>query len=77
VLFALAYALIAHAIRKGGGWPRPVSTILAIFSLPAILLGPIAVAIVLTGLIAVTAIWMPSARRYAIESKRIRRSARQ
>jgi hypothetical protein len=76
ILFALAYVLVAHAVRKGHRWPRPIGTALAVLSLPAVFLGPVAVVIVVAGIVAVLALWAPSARRYAVQSKAAKRSAR-
>jgi hypothetical protein len=77
ILFALAYVLVAHAVRKGNGWPRPIGTALAVLSLPAVFLGPVAVVIVVAGIVAVLALWTPSARHYAVQSKAAKRLARQ
>jgi hypothetical protein len=76
IVLALTYVLFAFAIRKGRGWPRPVGTLLAILSLPAVFLGPVAVFIVLAGIVGVLASWTPSARQYAIQHKTARRTAR-
>ncbi len=69
VLFAIAYIFVAQAIRKGRSWPRPIGTALAIFSMPAMALGPVAIAAVFAGIVAVIASWMPSARRYSAAAR--------
>ncbi|OBK22279.1 hypothetical protein A5634_07425 [Mycobacterium asiaticum] len=77
ILFALAYFLFAFAVRKGHGWPRLVGTALAVLSLPAIFLGPVAVVIVGAGIISVIALWTPGAREYVAQSKAAKRFPRQ
>lgn len=74
VLFAITYVLVARAIRKGNSWPRPVGTALAVMSLPAIALGPVAIVAVFAGIVAVAATWMPSARQYATAARARRRA---
>src|ERR1700737_388047 len=59
-LFAAAYLFFARAIWKGRSWPRKVSPFLAILSLPALFIGPVAVAAVCAGTVATAAAWMPA-----------------
>lgn len=66
VVFALAYFLVAHAVRRGHRWPRTVGSALAVLSLPALFFGPAAVIAVLAGIVAVLALWTPAARQYAL-----------
>lgn len=73
IVFAIAYMLVGMAVRRGNGWPRPVGTVLAILSLPILFLGPVAIVIVVAGIIAVLSLWIPSARRYCVESKAAKR----
>jgi type IV secretory pathway VirB2 component (pilin) len=75
-VFALAYALVALAVRKGHGWPRPVGTVLAVLSLPMIFLGPVALVIVVAGIVAVLALWTRGARQYAVQTKAAKSMAR-
>lgn len=74
LLFAIAYVIVARAVRKGRSWPRMVGSVLAVFSLPAAFLGPAALTAVVAGFVSVLAVWTPSARRYAAEVKELRRA---
>lgn len=76
VLFALAYALVAVAVHNGHRWPRYVGPFLAVLSLPAVFFGPVAVVVVLAGIVAVLALWTSSARNYAIQLSVAKRAAR-
>jgi hypothetical protein len=76
IAFAVAYVFVAFTVWKGHGWPRRIGTVLVILSLPVLLLGPVAIAAVLAGIIAVIAIWLPSARQYAVGSKAAKRARR-
>lgn len=75
-VFALGYVLVAHAIREGHRWPRPVSTALAALSVPVVFLGPFGIAIFVVGVIAVFALWSTSARQYASQLKSFKKLTR-
>lgn len=64
-----AYLLVARAIWKGRSWPRQVSPFFAVLSLPALLLGPVAIAAVAAGIVATLAAWMPSSRAFATQTR--------
>lgn len=72
LVFALAYFGVAHALRLGHSWPRPVGTVLAVLSLPVAFFGGVAALIVAAGVVAVAALWTPSARAHANERKAAR-----
>jgi hypothetical protein len=76
IVFALGYVLVAHAIRVGHRWPRPVSTVLAVLSIPILFLGPFGLAIFIAGVVAVLALWSSSARQYTSQLKAAKRLAR-
>lgn len=65
VVLAIVYVFVAWAIWRGRHWPRWVSPVLAVLSLPALLLGHIAIVAVAAGVTAAAVLWMPSARSYA------------
>lgn len=75
LICAIAYALIGWAVRAGRSWPRWVSTVLAVLSLPLLFLGPM-VAMVLFGVVAVIAMWTPTARQFARATAEDRRAVR-
>lgn len=67
VVFAVGYLLVAMAVRRGRAWPRPVGTALAVLSLPAVVFGPVAVVIVVAGVVAVIALWTVGARQHVAQ----------
>lgn len=69
VLLAVVYLLVARALWAGRHWPRWVSPFLAVLSLPALLLGHIAILAVIAGIISTVASWMPNARSFATQSR--------
>ncbi|MDH6288102.1 hypothetical protein [Rhodococcus opacus] len=64
VVFAAIYVVFSVAVFKGRGWPRIAGTVLAVISLFGLLSGPIVVVTVLSGIVAVAALWVPTSRRY-------------
>ncbi|OZF02831.1 hypothetical protein CH302_04360 [Rhodococcus sp. 15-2388-1-1a] len=62
--FACGYLLFARAVFKGRHWPRTWALALAVISLFGLFGGPLITVIVLLGLIAVGALWLPTSRRY-------------
>lgn len=68
-LTSVAYMLVARSVWKGSNWPRNVSPFLAVMSLPALFLGHVAILIVVAGVVAVVAAWLPSARAYSAQRR--------
>ena len=64
VVLAATYVVFSVAVFKGRLWPRIAGTVLAVISLFGLLGGPIVVVTVLTGIVAVAALWVPTSRRY-------------
>ncbi|MFC0447515.1 hypothetical protein ACFSUH_03225 [Rhodococcus jostii] len=64
VIFAASYAAFGVAVFRGRPWPRIVGTVLAVISLFGLLGGPIVVVTVLSGIVAMAALWVPASRRY-------------
>ena len=64
-VMTIAYMVVARSVWKGRNWPRNVSPFLAVMSLPALALGAVAILVVLAGVVACVALWMPGARNYA------------
>ncbi|MFE7423670.1 hypothetical protein [Rhodococcus sp. NPDC057529] len=64
VIFAATYAVFGVAVFRGRPWPRIAGTVLAVISLFGLLGGPIVVMTVLSGIVAVAALWVPASRRY-------------
>lgn len=68
-LMTVAYMLVVRSVWKGSNWPRNVSPFLAVMSLPAVFLGHVAILIVVAGVVAAVASWMPSARAYSAQRR--------
>ncbi len=64
-LFALAYLGFAYAVWRGESWPAPLGTVLAGLSLFGLLGGPVVIALVVAGVVAVVFLWLPPSRAYA------------
>lgn len=62
--FAFGYIMFARGVYLGKRWPRTWAAGLAVVSLFGLLGGPLVVAIVVLGLVAVGALWLPVSRRY-------------
>jgi hypothetical protein len=62
--FACGYLLFARAVFKGRHWPRTWALPLAVISLFGLFGGPLITVIVVLGLIAAGALWLPPSRRY-------------
>lgn len=75
-IVAVVYLFVAQAIWRGRGWPRNFSPFLAVLSIPAVFIGPLAVSIVVAGVIATAAVWMPGARAYSQQQAAFRVQAR-
>ncbi len=75
-VMTVAYLMVAKAIWSGRRWPRTISPFLVVLSIPAVFIGPLATAIVLAGVIATAAAWMPSARTYTQQRAAFRAAAR-
>lgn len=69
-VLTVCYLIFATFIWRGSSWPRCVSPFLVVLSSPAVLIGHVAIAIVLMGLIATVAAWLPAARSYSSPSRR-------
>lgn len=64
-VFALAYAGFGYAVWRGQGWPAPVGTVLTALSLFGLMGGPVIIALVIAGVLAVVLLWLPPSRAYA------------
>ncbi len=64
-LFALAYLGFGYAVWRGEGWPTPLGTVLAALSLFGLMGGPVIIALVVAGVVAVVLFWLPPSREFA------------
>lgn len=64
-VFALAYAGFGYAVWRGEAWPAPLGTVLAALSLFGLMGGPVIIALVIAGVLAVVFLWLPPSRTYA------------
>jgi len=65
LVFALGYLGFGYAVWRGQSWPAPLGSVLAALSLFGLMGGPLIIALVVVGILAVVFLWLPPSREFA------------
>lgn len=72
LVFAVCYALFAIATWRGHRWPRYVAPVLTLVSLIGLIIGPIVTLIIVSGIAATVALWLPGSIAYTADRRQAR-----
>lgn len=64
IALAASYTLFARGVWSGKRWPRVWGSVLAVVSVFGLFGGPLLASIVVSGIVAVVALWLPDSRKY-------------